>query len=652
MLKFFRKYNKQLLVVVTVLLMIVFVGGFALESMLVPDLSSQEIAQAFGKPITQGDLSFVEGQTTILTRLGYPWNFPGGLVSGIEPLEVMDYLLLLFEAGERGFQPDLEQARQQLALRNLDLNSFSLNNRVPTEEIEAAVANYLGVTQLWVLAGNSALPGELEIRQAVRDQHEKINADIVEIKSTPLIDTQEEIPEEILQAHFEKYQEQTVGRDPLDFGYLIPDRVQVQYAVVNTAEIKLTQPVTEKEAESYWRDHQAQFPRPKDGDADALDSGEDQSEQEGPQPPELNASPYYDTFADASDDVLNHLRGQRRLKEARTLANTLWTALREPWYHQPEDEAGFPESPVVAAALDHYQKTVQALEENLAQSECIEFGQTELFSAEESGDQARIGQAREELQGSGRGSRFGQNTQNTHRVQGLVETAQGGDLTGRRALALYQTAPSLLFDQQNNLYLYRVIKVEKHRPPNSLEEVRDQVITDVRAWRAFEAANAHAQAVRDRVGEDGLQAAWDAYDGLDAETKTKCGSFFQANPFHRANAEIFPGFSFPVIVSDQAGARDEQGNLRHQINKEDFVVGVYDLLQAEGGDAVGAIEVPAIESAFVVQLAGLEHLTKADYDGYKEQIRNQIARTRSESLMRAWFSADRIRARCGFDLES
>lgn len=277
MLKFFRKYNKQLLVVVTVLLMIVFVGGFALESMLVPDLSSQEIAQAFGKPITQGDLSFVEGQTTILTRLGYPWNFPGGLVSGIEPLEVMDYLLLLFEAGERGFQPDLEQARQQLALRNLDLNSFSLNNRVPTEEIEAAVANYLGVTQLWVLAGNSALPGELEIRQAVRDQHEKINADIVEIKSTPLIDTQAEIPEEVLQAHFEKYQEQTVGRDPLDFGYLIPDRVQVQYAVVNTAEIKLTQPVTEKEAESYWRDHQAQFPRPKDSDEDASDSGEDQS---------------------------------------------------------------------------------------------------------------------------------------------------------------------------------------------------------------------------------------------------------------------------------------------------------------------------------------------------------------------------------------
>ena len=652
MLKFFRKYNKQLLVIVTVLLMIVFVGGFALESMLAPNPAAQVIAQAFGKPVTQGDLSFVDRQTTILSGLGYPWNFPGGLVSGIEPLEVMDYLLLLFEARQRGFEPDIEQARLQLASRNLDLNSFSLNNRVPTEDIEAAVANYLGVTQLWVLAGNSAMPGELEIRQAVRDQHEKINADMVEINSKPLIDMQAEIPQEILQAHFEKYREQTVGRDPLEFGYLIPDQVQVQYAVVNTAAVELTQPVTQKEAESYWRDHQAQFPRPKDGEADEQDSGEDQSEQEGPQPPEPNTSPYYQTFADARDDVLNHLRGQRRLKEARILANTLWTALREPWYHQPEDEAGFPEPPAAAAALDHYQKTVQGLEENLAHFECIEFGQTELFSADESGDQARIGQARVELQGSARGSRFGQNTENTHRVQGLVEAARGGDLTGRRALALYQTAPSVLLDEHNNLYLYRVIKVEKRRPPDSIEEVRDQVIADVRAWRAFEAANAHAQAVRDRVGDDGLQAAWDAYDGLDAETKTQCGSFFQANPFHRANAEIIPGFSFPVIVSDQAGARDEEGNLRHQINKEDLVAGVYDLLQAEGGDAVGAIEVPAIESAFVVQLAGLEHLTKADYDGYKQEIRNQMARTRSESLMRAWFSADRIRARCGFDLES
>lgn len=652
MLKFFRKYNKQLLVIVTVLLMIVFVGGFALESMLVPDLSSQVVAYAFGKPVTQGDLSFVERQSTILTRLGYPWNFPGGFISGIEPLEVMDYFLLLLEARERGFQPDIEQARLQLASRNLDLNSFSLNTRVPTEDIEAAVANYLGVTQLWVLAGNSALPGELEIRQAVRDQHEKINADIVEIKSTPLIDTQAEIPEEILQAHFEKYREQTAGRDPLEFGYLIADRVQVQYAVVNTAKIELTQPVTEKEAERYWREHQAEFPRPQDSEADALASGEDQSEPEGPQPPEPTTSPYYETFADAGDDVLKHLRGQRRLKEARALANALWTALREPWYHQPEDEAGFPQPPSVAAAPDHYHKTVEQLKEDLAHFECIELGQTELFSADESGQQARIGQARVELQGSARGSRFGQNTQDTHRVQGLVESAQGGDLTGRRALALYQTAPSVLIDQQNNLYLYRVIKVEKHRPPDSIEEVRDQVIADVRAWRAFEAANAHAQAVRDRVGEDGLQAAWDAYDGLDGETKTQCGSFFQANAFHRSNAEIIPGFSFPVIVSDKAGVRDEQGKLRHQINKQEFVAGVYDLLQAEGSNAVGSIEVPAIESAFVVQLVGLEHITKADYDGYKEEARNQIARTRSESLMRAWFSADRIRTRCGFELES
>ncbi len=83
MLKFFRKYNKQLLVIVTVLLMIVFVGGFALESFLGPNPTGQVIAHAFGKPVTQGDLSFVERQSTILTRLGYPWNFPGGFISGI-----------------------------------------------------------------------------------------------------------------------------------------------------------------------------------------------------------------------------------------------------------------------------------------------------------------------------------------------------------------------------------------------------------------------------------------------------------------------------------------------------------------------------------------------------------------------------------------
>ncbi len=646
MIKFFRKYNKRILVLVTIFLMIVFVGGSALSSLMAPNPTSQQIAEAFGKPINQGDFNAVKGQTDILTRLGYPWNYPWGLGGRLEPLEVMDYLLLLRETDERGLRPNLEQARIQLAGLTVDLNEFSLKNRVSTDQIEAAVANYRRVVQLWGVARASVLPSELEIRQAVRDQYEKVNANIVEIKSAPLIDHQAEISEEVLQAHFEKYQEQTAGEDPLEFGYLIPDRVQVEYLVINTGSIELTQAVTEKQAEDYWREHQAEFRRPEESEPDDAGFGEGEVELEGPEPPPTEPqSPYYESFAEAAEDVFEHLRKQQQLEQARELAGLIWGALREPWYNQPEDEAGFPQPPAVAIDPDHYQKTVEQLKDRIEHPECIEFGRTGLFTAAEVSDQERIGNTREDTQSNIPGRRFGQNT---HLVQGLIESARANDGTATRVLALHQTASSPLIDSDNNLYLYRVIGVETRRPPASIDEVRDAVLADVRALQAFEAAKAHAEEIKASMGEDGLKAAWEAYDGLVADRKAECGSFFEANPFPRLNPEIIPGFRFPVIVSDKAGARDEEGKLRHQITREEFVEQVYELLDIEGESGVGMIEVPAMDRAFVVQLTGVDHVTAADYKAQKLAIRGQVIQGRLESLLREWFLADRIRARCGF----
>ena len=237
MIKFFRRYNKQLLAIFTVLLMIAFVGGFALENLLQPTTSGEVLFHAFGEPVTNGDLAAVNRQTDILSGLGYLWNYPAGFQGRTEPLDERLYLLLLREAEERDLRPGREQARRQLATRSIDLNQFSLNYKVGTEEIELAVANLISVQQLWSMARGSIVPSELEIQQAVRDQYEKLNANIVEIKSSPLIEPDAEISEDDILAHFEKYKEQTSGGSALEFGYLIPDRVQV--AVLDGIVIKL-----------------------------------------------------------------------------------------------------------------------------------------------------------------------------------------------------------------------------------------------------------------------------------------------------------------------------------------------------------------------------------------------------------------------------
>jgi len=640
MIKFFRKHNKQLLAVFTVLLMIAFVGGTALTSMMQPNQSGEVLFHAFGRPVTYGDLAAIERQTSILTALGRPWNQPWGFQGRVAPLDERHYLLLLREAEERGLLPDLEQARLQLATSTIDLNQFSLNNKVATEDIELAVANFMSVRRLWNMARGSIVPSELEIQQAVRDQYEKLNAHIVEIKSSPLMEPDAEIPEEDVLAHFEKYKEQTSGGSALEFGYLIPDRVQVEYLAINTGEIALAQPITEKQAENYWRAHQKDFGPPATED----DLGEGESELMGPELPPPD--PFYRTFAEAQEDVVTFLMQQRQLEEARGMASVIWRALREPWYNQPEDEAGFLQAPEVAKTADHYAQTLEKLGKRIAHRDAIDFGKTDLFAASEAGDVERLGGTRVDTQTPVPGRRFGTTT---HLVQGLVESARAEDSSVQQALASYQTAPAPMMDDDNNLYLYRIVEVQERHAPTLIDEVREKVVADLRAQRAFETAKSYAEAIKNSIGEGDLKTAYEAYDGLEGERKEQCSSFFEANPFPKMNPELFAGFRFPVIVSDKAGAKGEDNKLLHQIRNEEFVTDAFKLLESHGENGVGVVEVPASERIFVVQLAGVEHVTKPDYEDYKPTIQAQIAVSRQNTLLEQWFSAESIRARCGFE---
>ncbi len=638
MIKFFRKYNKQLLAVFTVLLMVAFVGGFALENLMQPTTSGEVLFHAFGKPFTNGDLAAIERQTNILTALGHPWNQPWGFQGRVAPLDERHYLLLLHEAEERGLRPDLERARLQLATSTLDLNQFSLNNKVATEDIELAVANFFIVQQLWNMARGSIIPSELEIQQAVRDQHEKLNAQIVEVKSNPLIEPEAEISEDDVLAQFETYKDQTSGESVLEFGYLIPDRVQVEYLAINTGEIALAQPITEKQAETYWRAHQKDF-RPPEAEEDL---GEGASELAGP---ELPTEPFYRTFAEARDDVVTFLEQQRRLEEARGMASVIWRALREPWYNQTEDEAGFPLAPEAAKAADHYQQTLQKLQNRIPHREAIVFGATDLFAASEAGDVERLGGTRVDTQTPAPGRRFGTMT---HFVQGLVDSARSDGSSIQQALALYQTVHSPLIDEDDNLYLYRIVQVQERHAPTSIDELRDEVVANLQAQRAFESARTYAEAIMNSIGEADLKTAYEAFDGLEAARKEECSSFFEADPFPKMNPEIFAGFRFPVIVTDKAGARDEDNKLLHQIRNEDFVADAYKLLESDGAQGIGVIEIPATERIFVVQLAGVDHVTQPDYENYKKTIQIEIAMSRQSSLLEQWFSAESIRTRCGF----
>jgi hypothetical protein len=258
----------------------------------------------------------------------------------------------------------------------------------------------------------------------------------------------------------------------------------------------------------------------------------------------------------------------------------------------------------------------------------------------------RLGGTRVDTQTPTPGRRFGTTT---HIVQGLVESARAEDSSVQQALASYQTAPAPMMDDDNNLYLYRIVEVQERHAPTSIDEVRDKVVADLRAQRAFESAKAYAEEIQNSIGEGDLKTAYEEYDGLEGERKEQISSFFEANPFPKMNPEIFAGFRFPVIVSDKAGARDEDNKLLHQIRNDEFVADVFKLLGADGEQGVGVVEVPATERIFVVQLTGIDRVTKPDYEGHKKTIQTQIAVSRQTTLLEQWFSPESIRGRCGFE---
>ncbi len=623
MIKFFRKYNKVLLAVVTGLLMIVFLGGTALTALVSPSPEGAVIAHAYNKKITQGDQQNITGQTNILSRLGpmFQWNRPWGFDFQLPPLSELDYLLLIKEAERNGAVPDLERSRALLSMMGRDLTAFTLQWRISTRQLEEAVANYMMVTDSWDQIQRVARASELDLNTAVRARYQKVRSSLVAIDAEPFMQVDETIPESELQAQFDKYKDRLAGANRMDFGYRVSEKVRLQYIKIDASLIQSLTTTTRRMAERYWSEHKTEFLKP----ADAEEAAE--GEEEEP------ASPYYETFDAAEADVLLALNNQAQLDEARGLAQTLRGHLAESWYAQPMGDDNYPIPPEGVDAQGYYDATIEQLRGSLQFVDSIAIETTALVTREEAAELPGIGAAREDLEAAA-GARWFRTL--SHQVQGLVERKQ--EQTADDSLALYQTCQVPMIDDDNNLYLYRIIETAPARAPSDLAEVRDRVIEDVRMQRAFDRAQAAAQAFLDQYEGNDLLEAWEAYSGMDAELKSTAASAYETSAFPRTT-----GTPFPVAVRDIDITRED-----HLIRSNEFVEAAYDLLDAKGPEAHGLIAAPELEKCFVIKLNGQLLLTPDDFNRYRGQVETLVMRDRLDQLKREWFNSERIQARTGF----
>ena len=268
MMKFFRKYNKYLLVVFMSLLVMVWVGGSALEAWLIPTPGADVIARAFGREIQGFDRALAAEETRILDVIGlFHWRTLG---LGNQELQPLDWYLLRREAERMGILIPPEQIdnfifkRLQMTNESLAQIRQSQSRGVSIEQIRAAVAGYLTVQEAARTAATSVVHvTEARVKHMARDTLEKIRMEFVVLSATSFRDNNETLDEADLARHFETYKDVALrSQGGLGFGYQVPTQVRVEYVEADLAKIKSTISVTDEEIERYYEEHKAEFVKP------------------------------------------------------------------------------------------------------------------------------------------------------------------------------------------------------------------------------------------------------------------------------------------------------------------------------------------------------------------------------------------------------
>ncbi|MCP4247112.1 MAG: hypothetical protein GY778_08685 [bacterium] len=679
MQKFFRKHMRKLLMIFMTLLLIVWLGGSALTTMLTPDRSALRQANTRFGEITVGDVGQANSLTTILARLQLPWYSPGQdmLGQGAPPLTAYEWIMLSREARELGFAVSETEGReflqQQRGMPESQVFRFAQQWDMTPEQIYAAAAQFFSVRQAVEAVAAAAQTSEAELRIAARNAFERVSVHVVALPADALVDSEATFTDEQLNEQLGKYREQQ-PKQGLNFGYHLPQRAKAQYLRVDLekviAGLRIGESTLLRAARDHWKANRedpaylrpppepdpvptTQSTQPAESAAeddpaapDVADASDDESATTQPtdaadatskpadDPP---PSKYYETFTEARVAALAVIRKQKAADRAAKVAEALAQRVAEPWFDTDRGEDQYKVLPPEQDDLSFYDTAQADLPPERVYEGAVTVGTTDWFSAQDVRLLPGLGRAQLAIPG-GESRRFGQLA---FQVQGLADMPQRSEADTSLFLARYESCPLPLTDPDGNLYIYRMVAVEPARAPETLDEVRPAVIADLRLLKAFEEAQRLGQSLLDRAvaAEGGLKAAWEADTELQGRLGEN-GGFAESNPFSRERVQKFSGFSFPTYVNKVG------------IVARPFVDRCFELGTAT--DPAGRFAVIPIEdSAMVAVVQWTETLPMREdsYEVGRQQVAAGIMGLRRQQLVAQWLNPELIRSRNEFEPE-
>ncbi len=628
MMKFFRKHNKKLLAVFMVLLMVVFLGGTALDSLLQPSGNELWANSRFG-PITSGHYQSAQVTTEILGFF-YPavdWQRP---VPGMRTnIETIDWVLLTREARRLNSTVGVDQVRATMPDLTV-IDDLARRLRRKPSRILSALAEFSSIRQAALTVAGAVIPSQAELASAMRKSMEKVRVNAVALPAVAFVDEDKTFSEEQIQSQFESYREREKGVG-LEFGYYVPPAVKVQYIEINRAAIADDPriPNLEQKAKAFYTENREINPAFRRPGTEAV---------EGPtedMPPHL-------TWEEAKDKAIELVREEEAKEAAARIADWLVQYNSEAWADVDRGEDGYKIAPTRVADLGFFDRILENIPRTIAYPQAVSVGVTEFFQQPDADLLPKLGSAVFVGQQAGVYEPFSKLAFQTKAIVDKVPQTEGASRLDY--LAPYQTCRFPIQDHQaGRTFVFRVVDSRAGHVAETVDEVRAQVVEDLRLLDAFATAKARAESLRSCGSSMTLREAYDS--DVDLVSRITDGGFAGA------------GYVEPRAVPRSAAFFAQSGTTpRPYLGPEIGRISLEQLDQCfalEKSDTkTASLELEDRAAVVVVEWVETEYTDPGQFDADRESFLDAMNRARSNAVVESWMNPENIQARNGFTLKT
>lgn len=528
-------------------------------------------------------------------------------------------------------------------------------------ELYSTIRQNLALTvYLRAVADGGIKPMEADVLLAFRRQYQNAEVLTVKLKVADYLDQVDPPTEAAIDEQFEQYKDQLPGEDDAVYGYMIPDRVAFKYLKIDAEAVRPTVSVSEDEVLAFYEENKdvryvidesetgmEDLATPSDAIDDSaagsaiddtgaateparvLDAPEDvasdaiSDEQAAEMVTRPGAEPPSDALADPPG--LEDLAPMTGLQDINTdtgdAAAPPAAEQGEPKQYKPLDEVRDKiieeltdrkimeqVSQIAAETVDRLRANSRLKLENVADpgGKTVKVLRKGLVTREEAAEVPGIGAA------------FLLTSAQGHRWMSFADFAFSNSELVENKPAIYVGRPSdpLVNTDTNDQYIFVITEVDPAHQPASVDEVRQQVVDDLRHMAAYDLAVADAKAIIEAARDGSLKESVEARELTTEERRLS-----------RSQSEPHPLLDLPPdpLAKEVYAVVDDGRRLGYQGDVSDDAVTVFEVLEVEPLDA-------------------------GQYTAMRQAILFETLRTRRQAFMDAFLDADAVLARSGFKL--